>query len=169
MHLPSFRGSYLTRAPESRSREMIRWLNIVLRTAHIGAMGVLLGGHAFDVTPERLMVSLWLTIGTGLALAAVESGARLLWFHQGRGLMTTAKLVLICIIPFAWDYRLPILLVVVVIASVGSHMSGRFRYYSLIYRQVIHDGYGPGGEGAEGAEGAEGRSGGQAVRRTGGR
>ena len=43
-----------------------------------------------------------------------------------------------------WDYRLPILLAVVVIASVGSHMSGRFRYYSVLYREVIHDGSGPG-------------------------
>ena len=129
---------------------MIRWLNIGFRTAHIGAMGILMGGHAFDVLPERLKVVLWLTIGTGVALAAVESGVRLLWFHQGRGLMTMAKLALICAVLVAWDYRLPILLAVIVLASVGSHMSGRFRYYSLIYRQVIHDGYGPGGEAAEG-------------------
>ena len=40
-----------TRAPVNRCREMKRALNIALRTAHIGAMGVLLGGHAFDVTP----------------------------------------------------------------------------------------------------------------------
>ena len=32
--------------------------NIALRTAHLAAMGVLLGGHAFDVDPERLMVAL---------------------------------------------------------------------------------------------------------------
>jgi hypothetical protein len=124
---------------------MIRALNIALRTVHIGAMGVLLGGHAFDVAPEDLKVTLWLTIGTGAALAAVESGFRILWLHQGRGFMTLAKLVLLCAVPFAWDYRLPILLTVVVVASVGSHMPGRFRYYSVVYRRVIHDGCGPGG------------------------
>jgi hypothetical protein len=123
----------------------IRALNIALRTAHIGAMGVLLGGHAFDVPAAQLMVALWVTIGTGLALIAVEAGPRLLWFHQGRGLMTMMKLVLICIVPLAWDYRLPILLVVVVLASVGSHMPARFRYYSVVYRQVIPDASGPGG------------------------
>ena len=126
---------------------MIRWLNIGLRTAHIGSMGILLGGHAFDVAPERLKIILWLTIGTGVALAALESGARLLWLHQGRGIMVMVKLALICVVPLAWDYRLPILLGVILIGSVGSHMSGRFRYYSVIYRQVIHDGYGPGGGG----------------------
>lgn len=123
---------------------MIRALNIALRTAHIGSMGVLLGGHAFDIAPERLKAALWLTLGTGLALGAVESGARLLWFHQGRGFMTMAKLVLLCLVPLFWDYRLPLLLAVVVVASVGSHMSGRYRYYSVLYRRVIHDGCGPG-------------------------
>jgi len=125
---------------------MMRALNIALRTAHIGAMGILLGGHAFDITPERLKVSLWLTIGTGVALAAIEAGPRLLWFHQGRGLMTMAKLALICAVPLAWDYRLPILFAVVVVGSVGSHMPGRYRHYSVVYRQVIHDVSGPGGK-----------------------
>lgn len=122
----------------------MRWLNIALRTGHIAAMGVLLGGHVFDVTPERLMVSLWATIGTGAALVAVESGFRLLWFHQVRGVMTMAKVALICTVPLAWDHRLPILFLVVVMASVGSHMSGRFRHYSVLFRRVIHDVSGPG-------------------------
>jgi hypothetical protein len=123
---------------------MMRALNIGLRTAHIASMGVLLGGHVFEAAPERLMVALWLTLGTGLALTGVESGLRLLWFHQGRGFMTLAKLALLILIPFFWDQRLLLLLLVVVLASVGSHMSGRFRYYSVVYRRVIHDGYGPG-------------------------
>jgi hypothetical protein len=126
---------------------MIRTLNITFRTAHIAAMGVLLGGHAFGIAPERLRPALWLTIGTGLILAMVElSGPRLRWFHQGRGLMTMGKLALVCAVPFAWEFRLPVLLAVVVIASVGSHMPSRYRYYSLYYRQVIPDASGPGGK-----------------------
>ena len=124
----------------------MRALNITLRTAHIGAMGVLLGGHAFDVTAERLEVTLWLTIGTGIALAAVEAGPRLLWFHQARGVLTMVKVALICAVPLAWDYRLPILLAVVVVGSVVSHMPGRFRHYSVVYRRVIKDGPPPAGE-----------------------
>ena len=125
----------------------MRWLNIALRTAHIAAMGILVGGHAFDVPPERLKLSLFLTIGTGIALAAMESGARLLWFHQGSGIMTLVKMALLCAVPLAWDYRLPILLAVIVIASVGSHMPGRYRHYSVLYRKVIHDVPGPEGKG----------------------
>lgn len=136
---------------------MMRGLNIGLRTAHIAAMGVLLGGHAFDVAPERLRLALWLTIGTGAALAAVESGFRLLWLHQGRGFMTLAKLALLCVVPVAWESRLPILLTVVVIASVGSHMPGRYRYYSVVFRRVIHDGCGP-GSGRTPMDGGEGKA-----------
>ena len=123
---------------------MKRTLNIAVRTAHIAAMGVLLGGHAFDVAPERLQVSLWLTVGTGVGLAAIEAGPHWLWFHQGRGLVTLAKMALLCAVPLAWNFRVPILLAVVVLASVGSHMPARFRYFSVLYRQVIHDGAGPG-------------------------
>jgi hypothetical protein len=123
-----------------------RALNIALRTAHVGAMGVLLGGHAFDVEPSRLHVALGLTIATGLALAAHESGGRLLWFHQGRGILTLVKLALLCLVPFAWDHRFPILLGVLVLGSVGAHMSSRYRYYSVIHRAVIPHGCGPGVE-----------------------
>jgi len=122
----------------------IRAWNIALRTAHIGAMGVLLGGHAFSVDPERLRLSLWLTVGTGAILAAIEAGPSLLWFHQGRGVMTLAKLALLCLVPLAWDYRLPILLVVVVLGSIGSHMPARFRYYSVLHREVMPNTCGPG-------------------------
>jgi hypothetical protein len=121
-----------------------RALNIAVRTAHIAVMGILVGGHAFDIDRERLHLVLWLTLGTGIALAAIEAGPRLHWFHQGRGLLTIAKGVLLFAVPLAWDYRLPILVIVVVIASVGSHMPARYRYYSVIYREVIPDTSGPG-------------------------
>ncbi len=121
-----------------------RFWNIALRTAHIAAMGVLLGGHAFDVAPSRLVPALWCTVGTGLALGLVEAGLRLEWFHQGRGLTTLAKLILVLSVVWLWDFRLPILLVVVVLASVGSHMPARFRYYSVLYGRVIPCAGGPG-------------------------
>jgi hypothetical protein len=32
-----------------------------------------------------------------------------------------------------WSHRLPILIAVVIIGSVGSHMPRKFRHYSIIY------------------------------------
>jgi hypothetical protein len=121
--------------------------NIALRTAHLAAMGILLGGHAFDLQPDRLLGCLGLCIATGAGLGLLESGLSLLWFHQGRGLMTLAKLVLLCAVPFLWGHwawRMAVLLVVVTLASVGSHMPARFRYYSVLYRQVLRCQGGPG-------------------------
>ena len=126
-----FHGNWLRILVSSRA-----W-NVALRTAHLATMGILLGGHAFHAAPEDLRPALWWCIGTGIALAAVEAGPHLLWFHQGRGLMTLAKLILIAAVAFCWDYRLPILVAVVVIASIGSHAPARFRYYSLIHRREI--------------------------------
>lgn len=114
-----------------------RAFNIGFRTVHIAAIGILLGGHAFDVSEDRLQPMLWLSVATGLALIFLEAFPSCRWFYQGRGVMVLLKLGLLASIPFLWDYRLPILLIIVAIASVGSHMPGRFRYYSLIHRRVL--------------------------------
>ncbi len=124
----------------------MRTLNVATRTLHLMVTSILVGGHAFDVAPERLVLVLWLVIASGVALGALEAGPRLLWFHQGRGLMTLAKLALLGTIPLLWNYRLPILLAVIGLAGIGAHMPARFRYYSIIYRQVIPLGCGPGVE-----------------------
>ena len=120
--------------------------NIAARSAHLAAMGVLVGGHAFDVDRSRLLAALWLTIGTGVVLGALEAGPRLIWFHQGRGLMTFAKLGLLCTVPLLWDHwhlRLGVVLAAVAVASVGSHMPARLRYYSVWYREVLRCESGP--------------------------
>jgi len=133
-----------------------RTWNVTVRTAHIAAMGVLLGGHAFDLPPERLLVGLWTTIGSGAALVALEAGPSTVWLHQGRGLMTLAKLGLLGAVPLLWQhwhYRLGVLLAVVALGSVGSHMPARLRYYSVLRREVIRCGGGPGVSRLDGEDG----------------
>jgi len=41
------------------------------------------------------------------------------------------KCLLLCFVPLFWAHRVWLLLAVVVIGSVGSHMPGRFRYFSV--------------------------------------
>ncbi len=109
-----------------------------MRTAHIAVMSVLVGAHAFDVAAGRLHGMLAAVIATGVVLIVLEAfSVTYRWLYQGRGLMVLAKLALLAAIPFAWDYRLPILMVVIVLASVGSHMPARFRYYSVVDRRVL--------------------------------
>ena len=117
--------------------------NIALRTAHIAMMGLLLGGYAYDVAPERLHPALWACVATGAALMLSETGFATPWFHELRGLATMGKLLLIAMVPLFWDHRLAVLMVVVVIASVGSHMPARFRHYSVLFHKVIDGSRGP--------------------------
>jgi hypothetical protein len=109
-----------------------RLFNISCRTVHLAGFSLLLGGHAWGVEADRLLPALWVTIVSGLALVALESHASARWLFEGRGLMVVLKLGLLLVVPFAWENRLPILLAVVAIASVGSHMPARFRHASLL-------------------------------------
>jgi hypothetical protein len=117
-----------------------RCWDIAFRTAHIGVTGVLFGGHVFGMGAERLLPWLYLTILTGAVLVIIEAYPSWRWCYQGRGAMPIAKVLVMCLVPWLWNYRVPILIAVIVIGSVGSHMPRRFRYYSFLNGRVADDG-----------------------------
>ncbi len=115
--------------------------SVGFRTLHLAAFGLLLGGHAFAVDAERLLPYLYLTLLSGLGLIALEIYVvGLYWLFLGKGLMVLAKLGLLLAVPFFWEQRLALLLLVVGIASVSSHMPSRYRHYSFLHRRVITPG-----------------------------
>jgi hypothetical protein len=122
---------------ERRQLPYGRWWNIAARTVHIAATGILLGGHVFDAPPNALLPALSVAIVSGAALIAIEMYPSAHWAHQVCALGVYLKLILLCAVPFAWAYRVPILLLVVAIASVGAHMPRKFRHYSVVYRRVM--------------------------------
>ncbi|MFB3854586.1 MAG: hypothetical protein ACE148_12275 [Vicinamibacterales bacterium] len=111
--------------------------NIACRTAHIATTGALLGGHVFGAAASSLRPWLYAAIATGAILVLLEAYSGLRWLHQARGILVLVKLALLLAIPFAWHMRVPILFAVVVLASVGSHMPARYRYYSVVAREVL--------------------------------
>jgi len=112
--------------------------SITFRTVHLAAFGVLLGGHAFAVDAETLWPSLWLTILSGVGLIVLEVYTQgLYWVFLGKGITVLVKLGILLAIPLFWDARVLLLLLVVGIASVGSHMPARFRHYSILHGRVI--------------------------------
>ena len=126
--------------PESpRKTPYGRAWNIGFRTAHILVTGILVGGHVFAVPAIRLHGWLYVSVATGAALVFLEAFPHARWLYQGRGVAVQIKLLLLCLIPWCWDQRVAILVIVTVLASVGSHMPARFRYYSLIHGRVIED------------------------------
>lgn len=123
--------------PPPKPLKLDRMLNIGMRTVHIGVTGVLVGGYVFDIPQQTLEFWFYATLASGVILIAIEAYPRWWWFVQGRGVAVLVKTGLLSLIPWLWDYRLVIVAVVIVIASVGSHMPARFRYYSFVHRRVL--------------------------------
>ena len=109
-----------------------RGLRIGLRTVHIASMGILLGGHFFDMSAQQLHGPLIWTVLSGLGFMLMEMYKSLDWLFQVRGIITILKILLLLGVPLFWEFRVLILLAVVVIGSISSHMPGRFRYYSML-------------------------------------
>ena len=126
-------------APIARKLSGTRAWNIVLRTAHIGFTGALFGGHIFGVGADRLLLWLYMAILTGGLLAFVEAYPNWRWCYEVRAVTVLVKVLLLCLIPWLWGYRVAVLSAVIVIASVGSHMPRWFRHYSLAERRVMVD------------------------------
>jgi hypothetical protein len=114
-----------------------RACNIALRTAHIGATGILLGGHFFGVAAGRLVPLLYMAILTGLALGIAEIDPNWRSVFEVRSLVIASKALLLCLVPLLWNCRVAILMIVVAMASAGSHMPRRFRHYSVLEHQNV--------------------------------
>jgi hypothetical protein len=116
-----------------------RGLGITFRTAHLITSSILLGGHVFNAAPDRLILCLYLTIASGIGLIALELYRSCQWIYQGMGVMTEIKLALLIAAGAWWNARVPLLILVVVLGSVGSHMPARYRHYSLLHGRVLDE------------------------------
>ncbi len=114
-----------------------RALGIALRTGHLMTFGAVVGGHVFGVETARLLPFLIATIATGAGLMALELAVTFGWLFTGKGMAVLLKLLLLLLVPLFWEHRVAILLAVVVVASVGAHMPGRYRHYSLLTARAL--------------------------------
>lgn len=111
----------------------MRTIRTLLRTTHIVAFAALHGGHVYSLPLERLFPAVAAAVATGAAFAALETYHRPVWLVRLRGVATLVKLLLVAAIALRWNLRVLLLTVAIVIGSVGSHMSGRCRYYSILH------------------------------------
>ncbi len=116
-----------------------RAANVALRTAHILATGVLLGGHVFDVPAGRLEALLWGSLLSGLGLIGLELYRSCRWAYLVQGVLVWLKLALILAAGLWWAQRVPLLILAAIVASVGSHMSRKYRHYSLLHGRVLDE------------------------------
>jgi hypothetical protein len=134
--MPSPLGQFLFPEPPRRIPHE-RAVNVLFRSAHILTSGILLGGHVFAVPSHRLEGLLWATLASGAGLIALELSRSCRFVYLGQGAMVWVKLLLVLGAGYWWDRRVALLALAVVVASVGSHMSGRYRHYSLRHGRVL--------------------------------
>ncbi len=107
------------------------------RTVHVAAMGIVLGGVAFDVPGGRLLVPSLLTAASGAVLLGIELWKGLDFAWQGAGAAVWLKLALLGLGAIFPSARLEWYLAATAAASVGSHMPGSWRHYSFPDRRVL--------------------------------
>jgi hypothetical protein len=113
-----------------------RWIGVALRTAHLLAVGTLLGGHVFDVDKPRLVPFLLAAVATGVAMMVLEIAATAEWLCMVKGALAVLKVTLLAAVPVFWEQRVALLIAVTVLAGVSSHMPARYRHYSLVARRT---------------------------------
>lgn len=105
-----------------------RWWRVALRTVHIVAMALLLGGIAYGVAEPRLHGAILATLLSGVALALLDAWKSLAIYGQGSGLAVLLKLILLGCGNVWPRHRLAWYLAATAIASIGAHMPGRWRH-----------------------------------------
>lgn len=121
-------------------RRMPGWgriLQIGLRTLHLVAMGLVLGGIAQGAGYEILEASILLTILSGIGLFLldlVRSGVMLV---QGAGVAVLLKLALLGCGNLWPSARLEWYVAATAVASLGAHMPGSWRHFSFLHGRVL--------------------------------
>ncbi|WP_306598149.1 hypothetical protein [Geothrix sp. 21YS21S-2] len=114
-----------------------RPFQVGLRTAHIMAMGLVLGGVALGAGHGRLKASIAATVVSGVLLFALDLAKGTTVIYQGSGVAVLLKLALLGLGNLVPQQRLGWYLAATAVASIGSHMPGNWRHFSLIHGKVI--------------------------------
>ncbi len=111
-----------------------RAIGLVLRTLHLGAMAVLVGGAWAGAPPVELRGALLATGATGLALTVAEARHTRHWVYQLRGLFVLAHLGLAGL---AGAGGTAALLGALAVGAVGTHLPKGLRHWSLRHRAIV--------------------------------
>jgi hypothetical protein len=121
----------LSRSPWARA------VGIALRTGHLAAMALLVGGLHFAAPDPALETWRALTVATGLGLLLVEVSHSRHWVYQGRGVVTLLHVgsLGLLLVPAAggrgaWVTALGL-------GAIGSHLPRALRKWSFRHRRVV--------------------------------
>lgn len=100
-------------------------------------MAIVLGGVAWRVPGERMAHAVVITFVSGVLLLAIDLWKSCVFLYQGAGVAAILKLALVGLGWHLPGARLGFYLAATVVGSVGSHMSGRWRHWSLLDGKVL--------------------------------
>ena len=109
-----------------------RALQVGLRTVHIIAMALLLGGLGVGAGFDRLKLSILGTVLSGGLLLLVDLAKGSSVLTQGSGAAVVLKLGLLGLGNLFPGARLSWYLAATAVASIGAHMPGRWRHFPLL-------------------------------------
>jgi hypothetical protein len=112
-----------------------RAIALGLRTVHLGAMSLVVGGLYFAVPPASLRSWIALTAVSGAGLLASEMSHSRHWVYQGRGLAAIAHVAALALLVVGASRAAAAL--ALVLGAVGSHLPKKVRKWSLRHRAVV--------------------------------
>ncbi len=113
-----------------------RAIGILLRTAHLLAMAVFLGGLHLAAAEPSLRAWRAFTLATGAGLLVVEMSHGRHWPYQVRGMTTLAHVAVLALLAAGGMDR-HAGTAALVIGAVGSHLPRSVRKFSLRHGRVV--------------------------------
>ena len=114
-----------------------RPVQLVLRSLHIAAMALVVGGLPFGAGFEALRAPILVAVASGVLLFAIDLARDMGILVQGSGVAVLMKLALLGLGALQPAHRLPWYLAATLVASVGSHMTGSWRHFSFVQWKVL--------------------------------
>jgi len=121
---------------QSRSFRGQRWVNILLRTAHLVGIAGVAGGALFQLPIELWLNYLYITVLSGCTMVIIEIWTNGIWLIQLRGLATLLKLAILSLALSA-DLQAYMIFSAIILSGIFSHAPGKVRYYSIFHGKVI--------------------------------
>lgn len=115
---------------------LARAISVAVRTAHLGAMAVVVGGLHFSAPGSSLRTWKVVTVATGVALLASEISHSRHWIYQGRGVLAIAHVAPLALLAVDGIERVA-LAGALIIGALGSHLPRSVRKFSLRHGRVV--------------------------------
>ncbi len=113
-----------------------RAIGVVVRTAHLFAMALFVGGLHLGAADPSIRTWRLFTVATGAALLVLEMSHGRHWLFQVRGVATVAHIAVLALLAMGGMDRHGST-AALVIGAVGSHMPRSLRKFSLRHGRVV--------------------------------